>query len=222
MSINEEYDSRCKKIGSNLIHETAIIEENVTIGDNNFIGPYCLITGNTIVGDNNRFEAYVSVGTPAEHRDYFKSSSGSVIIGNGNIIREFVTINGSTKNVTKVEDNITLLRGSHLGHDAIIESNVNISCNAMVGGHTYIMKGSNLGLNVLVHQFQIIGSFSMIGMGSVVTKKIKIEPGFTWVGNPVSKLKTNEIGLERQNVTDEILKSETQRFYELSKTITHS
>ena len=31
----------------------------------------------------------------------------------------------------------------------------------------------------------------MLGMGCVVPKKLKIEPGQTWVGNPARRLKTN-------------------------------
>ena len=41
---------------SNTIHHTAIIGENVSLGINNIIGPYCFITGDTTIGNGNKFE----------------------------------------------------------------------------------------------------------------------------------------------------------------------
>jgi UDP-N-acetylglucosamine acyltransferase len=190
---------------NNLIHPTAIIGENVTLGENNYIGPYCYITGDTIIGDNNRFEAYCSIGTSPEHRDYFTNSAFNVIIGNNNIVREFVTINAGTIRNTILKNNTIILRNSHIGHDSIIENKVNLSCNVLIGGHSYIMEGVNMGLGSICHQFKIIGAYSMIGMGTIVTKNSKIEPGNIYIGSPSRFLKENTIGLERNNINKEYL-----------------
>jgi len=190
---------------NNLIHPTAIIGENVTLGENNYIGPYCYITGDTIIGDNNRFEAYCSIGTPPEHRDYFTNSAFNVIIGNNNIVREFVTINAGTIRNTILKNNTIILRNSYIGHDSIIENKVNLSCNVLIGGHSYIMEGVNMGLGSICHQFKIIGAYSMIGMGTIVTKNSKIEPGNIYIGSPSRFLKENTIGLERNNINKEYL-----------------
>jgi UDP-N-acetylglucosamine acyltransferase len=127
----------------NFIHPTAVISDDVTLGHGNYIGPYCYITGKTVIGDNNRFEAYCSIGTPPEHRDHFTNSPFNVIIGNNNTIREFVTINAGTVRSTVLGNNIVMLRNSHIGHDSIIEDKVNLSCNLLIGGHSYIMEGAN-------------------------------------------------------------------------------
>jgi len=189
----------------NYIHPTSILGDNVIIGNNNYIGPFCYITGNTIIGDNNRFEAYCSVGTPAEHRDYFWSNEQKTIIGNNNVFREFITINAGTKNSTIVGNNVVMLRNSHIGHDSTIEDSVNLSCNVLIGGHSYIMQGANFGLGGICHQFSKIGAYSMIGMGCVVTKKSLIEPGKIYVGSPAKLLKENTIGLERNNINSDKL-----------------
>ena len=186
---------------ANFIHPTAIIDSNVILGNNNYIGPYCHITGNTTIGDNNRFESYCSVGSPAEHREHFKSTLGQTIIGNNNIFREFITINSGTKDITTLQDNIQMLRNSHIGHDCIIENNVTLSCNVLLGGHSYVMEGVNFGLGSIFHQFSIIGTYSMIGMGSIITKKSTITPGNIFVGSPVKLLKPNITGLDRNNIT---------------------
>ena len=63
---------------------------------------------------------------------------------------------------------------SHIAHDCHIESNVVFSNNVTLGGNTYVMKNSQLGFNVIVHQNQVIGSYSMLGMGTIVTKNLKL------------------------------------------------
>jgi len=201
---------------NNYIHPTAIIDSGVSIGENNYIGPYCYITGNTQIGDNNRFEAYCSIGTPPEHRDYFKESLFSVIIGNNCTIREFVTINSGTIRNTVLHNNITMLRNSHIGHDSIIENKVNLSCNVLIGGHSYIMEGANLGLGSMCHQFSVIGAYSMIGMGGIVVKSSEIHPGEIYVGNPVKFLKENRIGLNRNKITSEKLLELVNKYFSLS------
>jgi UDP-N-acetylglucosamine acyltransferase len=200
----------------NFIHVTAIIGENVTLGDENYIGPYCYIAENTVVGNNNRFEAYCSIGTPPEHRDHFTDSPFNVIIGDNNIIREFVTINAGTVRNTVLGNNIVMLRNSHIGHDSIIEDKANLSCNVLIGGHSYIMEGANLGLGAMCHQFLVIGAYAMIGMGGVVVKSSVIQPGEIHVGNPVKFLKENKIGLQRNNIDSNKLLELTNRYFLLA------
>ena len=198
---------------NNFIHPSAIVADTVKLGKNNYIGPNCYITGHTIIGDNNRFESFCSIGTPAEHRDYFTSFEGKTLIGSSNTFREFTTVNAGTKDITTLKDNIVMLRNSHIGHDSIIESNVNLSCNVLIGGHSYVMEGCNFGLGSMCHQFSVIGAYSMIGMNGTVTKSSKIAPGYIYVGSPVKVLKLNAIGLERNDITKNKL-MELQQKYE--------
>jgi UDP-N-acetylglucosamine acyltransferase len=197
---------------NNKIHPTAIIESNVKIGSNNYIGPFCYITGDTIIGDNNRFEAYCSIGTSAEHRDYFNTTDGKTVIGNNNVLREFTTVNAGTKSPTILHNNIVMLRNSHVGHDSIVEDLVNLSCNTLIGGHSYLMTGCNFGLGSICHQFSVIGAFSMIGMGSIITKSSKIIPGNVYVGSPVKLLKQNIVGLERNNIDESKLNKLIEKY----------
>lgn len=184
----------------NYIHHTAIIDPHVKLGTGNYIGPYCYVTGDTQIGNNNRLEAYCSIGTPAEHRDYFFDINGKTIIGDNNVFREFVTINAGTKDITVINNNVTMLRSSHVGHDCILEDSVNLSCNVLIGGHSYIMTGANFGLGSICHQFSVIGAYAMIGMAAVITKKSNIYPGGVYIGSPAIYLKQNMIGLQRYNI----------------------
>jgi UDP-N-acetylglucosamine acyltransferase len=188
---------------NNFIHPTSIIGENVILGKGNHIGPFCYITGETIIGDNNVFEAYSSIGTSAEHNDYFLKKPEKLIIGSNNIFREFTTVNAGTKDTTTIYGNVKMLRGSHIGHDCIIHDNVTLSCNSIIGGHSILMKGVNFGLGSICHQFSKIGAYAMIGMGGIVTKKSTISPFGIYVGNPVKFIKENIVGIERNNISSE-------------------
>ena len=201
---------------SNYIHPTSIIGPNVVLGNNNYIGPFCYIIGDTSIGNNNRFEAYCSIGTPPEHRDYFTSDNQKLTIGNNNTFREYCSINTGTSNSTKLGNNITMLRNSHVGHDCYLEDKVNLSCNVVLGGHCYLMEGCNFGLNSSCHQFSIIGAYSMIGMGCVIWKKNKIEPGKTYIGNPAKIIGENSMGLERNNINNNQLKQLLIKFNNLN------
>lgn len=200
---------------NNFIHNTAIIEPTVILGDNNYIGPFCHITGNTVIGNNNRFESYCSIGSPAEHRDYFFDTTSKLRIGNNNIIREFVTIHAGTTAETQLNNNIILLNHSHIAHDVYIENNVTISAGVTFAGHCYVMEGANVAMGSLIHQFQVIGAYSMTGMGSVVTKTTPIEPGGIYIGAPAKFLKKNTVGLERNNITTQTIEQLIRKYYKI-------
>lgn len=185
---------------SNYIHPTAIVGSGVKMGKNNYIGANCYIVGNTVIGDNNHFEAFVSIGTFPEHREYFnKKEMGGVTICNNNVFREFVTVNSGCTSNTVIGSNCWLLRGSHVGHDSIISDDVTLSCNVLIGGHSYLMVGANMGLGSVCHQRSLIGAYAMVGMNSTVTKTTEVEPYCTYVGSPIKKLGLNKIKVSASN-----------------------
>ena len=189
-----------KKIKGNYIHKTATINwKEVIIGKNNVIGPYCVI------------------GSDAQHtRDI---SNGKIYIGSNNIIREFTTIHLPTKlkKKTIIGNNCNLMTMSHIAHDCIIEDDVVFSNNVTLGGNTYVMKKSQLGFNTIIHQNQVIGSFAMIGMGTIVTRSIKILPGFVYFGNPAKKIKKNTEGFKKKGISKTEIINETKRFNKIIK-----
>ena len=183
----------------NFIHQSAIVDPKAKIGKNNFIGPYCIIGPNVTIGDSNRFESFVTVGTAAQHREYFLLPPGPVAIGNKNIFREYVTVNGGTESLTKVDNQCTLLIGSHVGHDAHVKDFANLGNNTNLGGHTIVETGANLGLSVVVHQYRIIGAYSMVGMNSTVIKDIM--PFVIAHGTPCETKRLNRVGLLRSGIS---------------------
>ena len=168
----------------NYIHPTAIIGPNVVMGDNNYIGPYCII------------------GYPAEHKEYWPEMSGckregfttvgKVIIGSNNVFTGHVTIDAGTTGATVIADNVWMLKHSHCGHDAIIGSDVVVSCGAKIGGHSFINHSTNIGLNAVVHQKVIVPSHCMIGASAFVGKKSELKPYGKYAGVPVKYIGENK------------------------------
>lgn len=183
------------KIKNNFVHNTAIIDwKNLEIGKNNTIGPYAIIGGE------------------AQHPK--KKSFGKIIIGNNNNISQFVCINRPTKfrKKTIIGNNNYIMSNSVIDHDCILENYITMSSNVLLGGNVYIMNGSQLGMKTIIHQNQLIGSYTMIGMGSIITKRKKIIPGYIFFGKPVKKVKKNLIGLKRNNISSSKLKKENDRY----------
>ena len=98
------------------------------------------------------------------------------------------------------------MNSSTIDHDCCIEDNVVMSSNVILGGGVHVMKSAQLGIKTIIHQNQVIGSFSMIGMGSIITKKKSILPGYVFYGKPVKKMKLNKIGLKRFKILNKDLK----------------
>lgn len=155
----------------NAISPLAWIHPDVKIGKGNTIGPFCMIGG------------------PAEWKGW--EMPGKVIIGDNNRLTGLVTVDSGTAGHTMIGDGCYLMKHSHLGHDVILASGVTISCGAKIGGHTRIGKDANIGLNAVIHQNQKIEEGCMIGMGAVVTKKLKTEPYKTYAGNPAKLIGDN-------------------------------
>ena len=157
---------------ANFIHPTAIIGDNVILGDNNYIGPYCII------------------GDPAEHKKFWGQEKGKVYIGNNNIITGLVTIDAGTEYSTVIEDNCFIMKHAHIGHDCEIGNNVTISCGAKIGGHSIIKYYSNIGLNAVLHQFTTIERGCMIGASAFI--KGATEEFTKYAGVPARKIGINE------------------------------
>ena len=194
---------------NNFIHPTAHVDSQVQLGYGNYIGPFCYLTGKLTVGNHNRFESHCAVGTRPEHKDYW-DEDGETIIGDNNVFREHMTIHAGSFGLTIVGDDCIMLRGAHVAHDCIIEDRVTLSCNAIMLGHVHVMQDSNCGTGCLVHQHQVVGSWSMIGMGCVVPKTKVLAPGRVWVGTPAKDLKENEY--KTKEVDKTYFANETTRF----------
>ncbi len=160
----------------NDIHSTVIIEGDVKIGKNNRILPYTIIYGPIEIGDDNIIGPHVVIGTPGQdtRNPRYDSSDCFIKIGNRNIIREFTAIQKPCyENVTFIGDDVFLMQGVHIPHDAHIYNNVVITPMCVLAGITKILDGSNIGIGATINQRCVLGHYSFVAANAAVTKNIK-------------------------------------------------
>ncbi len=179
----------------NRIHPTAVVGPEVELGEDNVVGAYAVLLGPCRIGSGNWIGPHAVVGTPGESRGTEHSVDDSpcgngIVIGNGNVLREFSSIHQGLHDVTRVGDDVFLMAGAHLGHDVHVDDEVTVANAVMVGGHTWIGRRANLGLGAVVHQRSVIGPGAMIAMGAGV--KAPIPPYATVAGSPARVSGVNE------------------------------
>ena len=199
-----------------MIHKSSIVDKNAKITKNVKIGPFCYvgpnvelsdnvelisnvhIEGNTTIGAGTKIFPFASIGTQPQDLK-FKGEKNSLIIGQNNLIREYVTINPGTEgggSKTIIGNNCLFMISSHIAHDCKIGNKVIIANNVPLGGHVTIEDSVVIGGNSAVQQFTRIGRLAMIGGMTGVLKDV-IPFGLS-LGNRNYLQGLNLIGLRRQ------------------------
>jgi UDP-N-acetylglucosamine acyltransferase len=199
-----------------MIHKSSVIDSKAKISKDVKIGPFCYVgpnvqldenvelisnvhvEGNTKIGKGTRIFPFASIGTQPQDLKY-NNEKNSTIIGNYNIIREYVTINPGTVgggSQTLVGNNCLFMISSHVAHDCTIGNNVIIANNVPLGGHVTIEDSVVIGGNSAVQQFTRIGRLAMIGGMTGVLKDV-IPFGLS-IGNRNYLQGLNLIGLRRK------------------------
>lgn len=156
-----------------MIHPTAIIYPNVTIGENVEIGAYCII------------------GAPAESKRFWNIEGKGVVIKDNTIITGHVTIDAGTEKPTIIGSDCFIMKGVHIGHDATIKNNVTLSPHVVIGGHVTVEDNVNMGIASVVHQRQIIPRNCMIGMNTTITKQTRMIDKGCYIGSPARWIREN-------------------------------
>lgn len=150
-----------------------IIENNVTIGDNTKIWQNVYITSGTKIGKNNNIHMGGVLGHEPQHLSY-KGEKTGLTIGDGNIIREYVSIHRSfTKGQSTIIGDRNFFMGfAHIAHDCKIGNGVIICNSALLGGHVEVEDKVFIGGGAGIHQFSRIGTLAMLGGFARVTKDV--------------------------------------------------
>ncbi len=199
-----------------MIHNSSVIDKKAKISSKVNIGPFCNIgpnvqlsdgvelishvhiEGNTIIGKNTKIFPFASIGTQPQDLK-FNNEENSLLIGEQNIIREYVTINPGTEgggSKTIIGNNCLFMISSHVAHDCMIGDNVIIANNVPLGGHVTIEDSVVIGGNSAVQQFTRIGRLAMIGGMTGVLKDVT--PFGLSIGNRNYLQGLNLIGLRRK------------------------
>ena len=201
-----------------MIHDTATIDPKAKISSNVKIGPYCVVgpnveigdevilqshvhvLGKTKIGKKNKIYSFASIGNEPQDLKY-NGEDTKLEIGDGNKIREYVTINTGTiggGGLTKVGNNCLFMVSAHIAHDCLVGNNVILANNVPLGGHANVDDYAIIGGNSAVQQFTRVGKSAMIGGMCGVVRDV-IPYGIAH-GNRSILQGLNLIGLRRNNI----------------------
>lgn len=205
MSIHPQaYVEQGAKIGKNVVIEPfAVIKKNVIIEDNATIKSNAYIDGYTTLKKNVVIWPGACIGTKPQDLKY-KGEKSLVEIGENTEIREFVTINSSCLENSKIQigQNCLIMAYCHIAHNCSVGNNVIMANNSMLAGHVSIEDYVIIGGMTPVHQFSRIGKYAMVGGFSGVSHDI---PPFTiGRGLPYRLGGLNIIGLKRRGFPLEV------------------
>ena len=185
----------------------SIIGSDVRIGKNTVIGPHTVIDDYTHIGEGCRIFQFCSIGAPPQDLK-FGGEKTSVVIGDFNIIREFVTIHRATSadiGVTLIGDHNLLMAYAHVAHNCKLGNHIIMSNVATLGGHVHVEDYAIISGLSAVHQFSRIGAHSIIGGASGVAKDV---PPYTLAnGNHARLFGLNLVGLKRRNFSEKTIKA---------------
>ena len=129
-----------------------------------------------------------------------------MLIGNDNLVKEFVTINRATTKqdwVTIVGNDNFLMASAHVAHDCKLGNRIIMSNAATLGGHTEIGDHAILGGLAATHQFVRIGAYAFVGGKSGVDRDV---PPFMMIAGERAKLYgVNRRGLRRHGFSQEVI-----------------
>lgn len=202
------------------VHPTAIVHPSARLAESVVVGPYCVIGAGSRIGDEttlashvvigsatqigraNQFHPFCVIGADPQDRK-FHGESTTLIVGDGNIVREHVTIHRGTANgggSTRVGSHNLLMVGAHIAHDCIVGDHIVIANQALLAGHVRIDSGATISGGVGIHHYASIGTCAFVGGLARISKDV---PPFMIVeGSPAEVRGPNRIGMERRGYAE--------------------
>ena len=199
---------------ANRIHPSAVIGEDVALGDDNEIGPQVVIEDGVRIGSGNRIWARAFVGRGTTLGDGNQIHPGAVVghvpqdlawgewpsftrIGNRNHFREYVTIHRGTKenSETVIGDDNFFMAYAHVAHDCRVGNKVTlVNCGSLTG-YCQVDDGAILSGFVGLHQFTRVGRLSLISAVSAANRDVP--PFLIAGGRPAVAIGVNLVGMRR-------------------------
>jgi len=203
------------------VHPTAIIDASATLDDGVVIGPYCIvgpdvrvgretvlhnhvtIQSQTTIGEGNLIYPFSVIGADPQDRK-FRGERSTCVIGDGNVIREHVTIHRGTSNGggrTVIGDQNLIMVAAHIAHDCQLGDHVVIANQVMLAGHVRVDDFANIGGGAGIHHFATVGHCAFVGGLARITKDVP--PYMIVEGNPAEVRAVNSIAMLRMGIDEQ-------------------
>ena len=196
-------DPRAELDSSVEVGPYAVIGPRVRIGAGTVVGAHCVIDGHTTLGRDNRIFPFASIGGAPQDKKYAGEPT-RLSIGDGNTIREYVTINTGTvqdEGETRLGDDNWIMAYVHIAHDCRLGSHIILANAVQLAGHVHLGDWVFLGGLSGVHQFVRVGAHAMTAFQTRLAQDVP--PFVTAGGNPAEAQSINAEGLRRRGFAPE-------------------
>jgi UDP-N-acetylglucosamine acyltransferase len=184
-----------------------VIGADVRIGRGTLVDNHATVMGPTTIGRDNHVFPYASIGLAPQDLK-FKGERTTLVIGDRNVFREFVTIHrgtGAGLGETRIGSDNLFMAYAHVAHDCVVGSHTIFANGATLAGHVEVHDFSTIGAFSGVHQFCRVGAHAFMGGYTVATKDVL--PFSKTVGNRARLFGVNSIGLARRGFSREAIGS---------------
>ena len=186
----------------------AVIGAGVEIGEGTVVEAHAVLQGPMTIGRNNHIFSFAALGAISQDKTAKPGDPTRVVIGDDNVIREFVTIQRGTmkeydtkRGETRIGDRNWIMNYCHIAHDCAVGSDTIFANNASLAGHVEIGDFVILGGYTLVYQFCRLGAHSFTAYATGLSGDV---PPFVMVqGNPAEPRSINREGLRRRGFRPE-------------------
>jgi UDP-N-acetylglucosamine acyltransferase len=195
------------------VHPSSVIGDEVQLGADVEIGPFCLLAskirigpgtrlishvaifGDTEIGAGNVLHPNVVIGDEPQDIAY-TGGVRKVRIGNRNVFREGTTIHRGSEHgeVTTIGDDNFFMQNSHAAHDCRVGNSTIIAGGALLAGWVEVGDRALVSGNCVVHQYTRIGRLAMMRGLSRTSRDI---PPFCIMDGTHTLRGINVIGLRR-------------------------
>ncbi len=195
------------------IHPTALISKNSKIGDNVFIGEYCIIGDseicentsiasytkihdNVFIGKNVHIHEFCNIGSNgfghvwSEDHYVNQPHIGKVYIEDDVEIFPYTNVDRGCLGSTKIGKGTKIDHFCHIGHNTKIKKHNLIMANTTTCGETIIGSQNVLGAGTMIRDKTKIGDKNFFGMRSSVFKDVNNDE--IWHGSPAKYIKKNK------------------------------
>jgi UDP-N-acetylglucosamine acyltransferase len=207
-------DPKAQLDSSVIVEPYAVIDGPVNIGPETRICAHAVVSGHTTIGARNTIGSFATIGGPPQDMHY-KGEPTELIIGDGNQIREYVSIHRATVKATGktlIGNNNMIMAYCHIAHDCIIADHVIMANVATLAGHVEIGSHANLGGMVGIHQFCRIGDYAYIGGMSGIGLDVPPYVIMEGTRNQMRIASINKIGLRRAGMDRDTIKNLEEAF----------
>lgn len=184
----------------------AIVGPEVRLGDGTQLFEHAVVTNGAYLGKGNRVHHHAVIGGVPQDLKFDSGERSQLVIGDNNVLREFVTVNSGTQfggGVTRVGNNNLVMTQAHIAHDCQIGDGIVIGNNTMLAGHVLIEDFVTIGGGCAVQQFSTLGRYAYL---AGFTRVVQDVPPFLTVEGYGCKIRgVNYRGMQRFGYSKQLI-----------------